>query len=415
MRLNNEKGKVVCHCQDMNSQSDSYSLVYYLAFAFVTIGQAFSYSLFVLFQQTAFLVNLLATMFSLMILVMCLQRFKSSDFVWILLSILLVAVVGYMSENYKILFFSYVILLGAKGIPFRKIVKLHFVLMLIVCISNILGSEMGMVSEANFYVQDMERDNIFEETIERENFGYLWATDFAIHVFFILLDYWILKDARLSLIDIAFYLFVSSFLLYYCDARLAVFCIFLILLFTLFLYYKRKRGKALGVIMKYSLMLSIPSFAVLSLLVTLSYDESDIYWQGADLILSGRLSLAQDAIQEYGIPLFGQAVTFYGHGNAGFGATSYNYVDSSYIQYMIIWGSSLVCILLYLFFKISQKALNRKDLTLSLAVVLAGITGIITQFLFYFGYCILLVAFLATRAEYNDKGEIIEASQIVDS
>lgn len=399
----------------MKSQSDSYSLVYYVAFALVTMGLAFNYSLFVIFHQLAFLVDMMAGMFCLMILVMCLERFANSDFVWILLSLLLVAVVGYMSKNYQILFFSYVIVLGAKGIPFRKLVKLHFVLMLIICISNILGSEMGMVSKENFFVQDMERENIFGETVERENFGYLWATDFATHVFFILLDYWILKDAKLSLIDIAFYLLVSFFLFHYCDARLVIFCILLVLLSTLFIYYKRKREKTLGVIMKYSLMFSIPSFAVLSLLATLLYDESDIFWEVTDLLLSGRLSLAQDAILEYGIPLFGQAVIFYGHGNAGVGASSYNYVDSSYIQYMIIWGFFLVCILLYLFFIISRNALKRKDLTLSLAVVLAGITGIITQFLFYFGYCIMLVAFLATHTEYNDKGEIIEASQIVDS
>ena len=56
----------------------------------------------------------------------------------------------------------------------------------------------------------------------------------------------------------------------------------------------------------------------------------------------------------------------------------------------------------------------RKDLTLSFAVALAGITGIITQFLFYFGYCIMLVAFFASHSEYNDKGEITKASQNVE-
>ena len=398
----------------MKSQNDPYTLVYYVAFAFITIGQAFNYSLFVIFHQLSFFVKMMAATFSLMAFVMCLQRFKSRDFVWILLSFLLVAVVGYTSKNYQILYFSYVIILGAKGVPFRNIVKLHFVLMLIICISNIFGNEMGMVSEQNFSVQDMERENMFGETVERENFGYLWATDFATHVFFILLDYWILKDAKLSLSVIAIYSFVSFFLFYYCDARLVVFCILLILLSSLFIYYKRKRGKALGVVMKYCLKISIPTFAVLSLVITLSFDEFNLYWQATDLFLSGRLGLAQDAILEYGIPLFGQSVIFYGHGNAGYGATSYNYVDSSYIQYMIIWGSLLTCLLLFMYYQISRRALVRKDLTLSFAVALAGITGIITQFLFYFGYCIMLVAFLASHLEYNDKGEITKASQNVE-
>lgn len=393
-------------------QTDLYSRLYYLTFSFVTIELARNYSLLAILHYAGFYIKMMAIVLSFLTFVMCIQRFKSNQLILIMSSFLMAAIVGYISDQANVLLLSYVIIIGAKGIPFRSIVKLHFFLVLFFCLANIVGSEMGMTVEENFSYSAMEREDVFGDIVERKNFGYLWATDFATHVFFLLLDYWILRNASFKFVEYVLYLFICVLLFVYCDARLAVICTLFILFSSLFILYKRKKKKPLGFILKYGIMLSIPVFALISLIATVRYDNSDIYWLGADLILSHRLEYSQDAMIKYGFPLFGQEVTFYGFGNAGAGANSYDYVDSSYLQYLIRWGVLMICILLLSYYKISKNALKRNDLSLSLAVVLAGISGIITQFLFNLGYCVLLIALFAFHDKHDNNGVSIKLHSV---
>jgi hypothetical protein len=328
---------------------------------------------------------------------LCLQRYTPRQLLAVFGIGLLVLIVGVKSDNLLQMYLSYIIIIGAKNIPFQQIVKVHFVLCLCFCLFNMVVSEMGMVKNSNAFISD-EREGFLVDMVVREDFGYGWSTDYAIHVFFILLDYWILKKGRLRLLEYLLYCFISFFLIVKCDSRMAAGNILFILLFAFYLSRKNHVNRDVGKIVSTFLIVSVPLFAALSLWASIAYDSSDILWVGADLLLSGRLRLGNDAIFSVGIPWFGQFFKMYGAGNAGMGDTEYNFLDCAYIQSFVIWGIILTCIWVFAFSIISKKAHVRKDWVLMSAVFISGIAGLIAPYSFNLKYCILL---LATVTSFN--------------
>ena len=359
----------------MESKPDIRTSLFFVTFVFTVVYQIGDYSLWGFYSSLRWLFRYSALLFSMLLLLLSISKFNGKDIKMIFFALVLTVIVGQLSSSKTELLLLFALVLGAKDIPFKNIVK--------------------------------GESSIFEDFVARKDFGYLWATDYATHVFFILLDYWILRNGRLRIIEVIACLYIAYFVLINTDARFSFICILLILLLTLFLFLVRKYEVRFGKVAGYLLILSIPILAILSLYATMSYDPSNIYWFLANEISSSRLSLGNDAIIEYGLPLFGQTVVFYGWGNEDI-SHAYDYVDSSYVQYSIKWGIILMSIIIYAFYRIAKSAFRRNDLSLLFALVLAGIAGVITQFLFYFGYCILLLALFASHSEYDAKGKIIE-------
>lgn len=371
-----------------------YNLLYYAFFIVTLLYGLNAYTLWPFFESLAFVSIVISVPLSFLVIILCLPKYKNIDFIIAIALLLIVLVVGLFSERLLYLWTSCVLIIGAKGIQFRKLVKLHFVLSLSFCLFNIIGYELGMTSTPN--VLDPERENLFGEDVVRMDFGYGWATDFATHVFFILLDYWLLRRGYLRFIEYLLYLFICCFLTIFCDARLAVICIFLILCFSLYIkYYK---AKFIGRSFAKSLVWGIPVFALISIYATSKFDSSDLTWFAADILLSGRLNLGNEAIQEYGFPLLGQPIEMHGHLDAG-GAAVYSFVDCSYVQYYLRYGIVLMSIIVYFYYVIGKEALRRGDLCLLSALFIAGLSGVIAQFVFDLRFCILLIAMTSLHSQ----------------
>ena len=356
-----------------------------------------AYTLLPFFESLAFVSIVISVPLSFLVIILCLPKYKNIDFIIAIALLLIVLVVGLLSERLLYLWTSCVLIIGAKGIQFRKLVKLHFVLSLSFCLFNIIGYELGMTSTPN--VIDPERESLFGEDVVRMDFGYGWATDFANHVFYILLDFWILVKGKLKWWGYLLFLYMPFFLVVYTDSRLASACILLLLISSLCLWWKEKKDNQIGRKMKLCMILSVPFFAVLSIWATFSYDPSNLYWIASDILLSGRLGLGYDAISEFGISWLGQPVEMHGAIDAG-GLMEYNFVDSSYVQFLIRYGIVFISFLVLLFMRLSADAAKRNDNVLLIAIMIAGITGIVAQFVFDYKYCVLLLALVAVH-EHN--------------
>ena len=234
-----------------------------------------------------------------------------------------------------------------------------------------------------------------EGVIQRVSFGYPASSDLATHIMYLILDYWIIKNGFFRLID---YILVSCllyFVVFSCDSRQPAVCILLITIFAFLINCKKLKGKVPGKIMGACLILSIPLFFIIMLVVTMSYDESNSDWIAANIILSGRLGYGLEAIQEYGVHFFGQQIQFVG---AGFDniIDKYNYVDSGYLQMLLLWGGAVMLICLGSFVKIARDSYKRVDMVLLLSLFISSVSTLTTQFLFYPNYCILILALTAS-------------------
>ena len=380
-------------------KKDIYQTIY---FSYFVLALLFMFGLntqFVYYGAISIATKLLSPPLSLLVIVQCLKRYTPQQLIIVGLLGLLVMTVALNSDNFLFMYLSYVIVIGAKDIPFRTIVKVHFILALCFCLFNMTVSELGMVKKVTL-LSSTERENIFGDIAHRNDYGYGWSTDYAIHVFFILLDYWILRRGIFRFWEYVGYVLICVFIIVNCDARMASLNILLILFFSLFLKYKNTRNKDVGKITSMLSVFCIPIFAFLSLWATLSYDPTNLYWFGLDVMLTGRLSVAQNAIQDVGIPWFGQKYEMFGNGNLGIGDT-YNFIDCTYIQSLVIWGAILTCVWVCIYCKIGKYARKRKDWVLMLSIVISGIAGLIAPYSCNLRYCILLLACVASHRMNN--------------
>ncbi len=337
----------------------------------------------------------MAILLSVPVILNSIPKYHGKQIIIVAVIGILVIVVGINSNTLFNMLLSYFAIIGAKEVPFRDIVKFHFYIALCFCLFNMFISEIGWINKI-IITTSTDRDNLFGEIVERKDFGYGWATDYAIHVFFILLDYWVLKNGRLNLKEIIIYVGICIFIINSCVARLAAFCILLIVALSLYIRYLRKKRKQIGFVTSIILILITPIFALITYFVTVCYDNSNINWIGLDVIMSGRLSLGYNAIQDVGIPWFGQIFKMYGAVNSS-SDSEYNYLDSSYIQSLVIWGLILTIVWISTYVAISYKAYKRKDIVLMFAVFLTAFVGIIAQFSCSMTYCILLIAAVASH------------------
>ena len=377
-------------------KSKTYNVVYFTYFVFALLHMFSINTLFIYYDVFAFLFSLVSYPLAMVVGVLCVKRYKSNNFLLLLIIGLLVLIVGYNSHNAYWMGLSYIIIIGAKDIPFRTIVKVHFFVALCFCLFNMTVFELGMVNKVAM-LSPVERMNFLGEISHRNDYGYGWSTDYAIHVFFILLDYWILRRGYLRYWEVIAYIVISLFVFLNCDARMASLNILLILVFAMYIYWKLGNNKDMMNITKKFYIFSVPFFAIVSIWATLSYDSSDFYWFSANTLLTGRLSVAQDAILDVGVPWFGQKYEMVGSGNLGIGDI-YNFLDCTYIQSFVIWGYVLSCVWIYTYYKISKSASRRKDWVLMSAIVLSGIAGLIAPYSCNLKYCVLLLACVAQHS-----------------
>ena len=368
-----------------DNNNGSHSLLYSLALTFSILFMLKYVTLWKFYGEVATYFEYLALLFTTLLLGISATWYKP---LYIILSVILVFIIGSNCDQLELLYFSLSLIVGAKGLEFTDILKAHFNLSVSFCLLNIVGSQMGIIENATLMDQS-ERLSVIDDTIFRESFGYDWCTDFASHVFLIILSLWILKKGVFTKYQLCILLGIAVFILLKTGTRMAAAGIVIIALLSFYIKYRDpyKIPKSVW----FFFLASTPFCAILSIYVTMKYDSTDAVWMLTDMFLSGRLSLGQDAILYKGFPWLGQVYKMYGMGNS-IGGDEYNYIDNTYVQYFVIFGIVATVALILCYVRICYKSYKQKILIIPLAVFISSLFGIITQFHFNVIYCPLLLA-----------------------
>lgn len=305
---------------------------------------------------------------------------------------LLTVIVGVNAQQTGLLTLSFLLVVGAKNINFESILRVHLYAGLTICLISVLGSYSGLITNKIFYLGEGSMEMLGSTTYKRYSYGYVWPTDCANHISYLVLSYWLLKKGVLKWFEICAFLCVFWFVLISPQARQAAFIILLILLTSVYFYFLRRYQKQISRKFVSFLIKSIPLFAFLSILTTIRYKETSPLWLVVNMFFNGRLKLGQDVINQYGIPWLGQYIKMIG---ADANATFYNYVDSSFVQMYLLWGIFLTTLLIGMFYVMCRNAASRNDLPFLFAVLFAGLSSITSQYLFQIMMCPLLLAFFS--------------------
>ena len=268
------------------------------------------------------------------------------------------------SGNQSILFYT-IILLSAKDIDVRKIIKVTCVMQCLVLVALVGLSQMGLV-----------QDYIFDpDTRARHGLGFLWTTTPAILYFFIVASYIYLRQRKIHTIELIVLELINVWFFKMTNTRLCFLLtsVVLIYVFGLRYYLDNKEEK----IQKNKIFVFAPIGACLiAFIIHLGYDATSTGWMRFNKLLSGRLALGLNAVSNNGISLFGKHIDWVGF-SYGAESVGYNYVDCSYLKIFLDYGVVSLIVILIAYTFIMHEAIKQKDFylqTMILAIILFNIT-----------------------------------------
>ena len=106
------------------------------------------------------------------------------------------------------------------------------------------------------------------------------------------------------------------------------------------------------------------------------------------------MSLSYEGIQNYGIHLFGQAIEWVGgtvYYDTETDFSSYNYVDSSYIQILLSYGIIFLIVLLIGYHLLGKRIVERQEWYLGLVIVLSAVHSMFDPQLLWLQYDVFIL------------------------
>jgi hypothetical protein len=137
-----------------------------------------------------------------------------------------------------------------------------------------------------------------------------------------------------------------------------------------------------------------------SFAVTLAYKKDSDFWTKLNKIVSNRLNLGLQGIQEYGYTLWGQTIDMKGAGSSTIELKDYFFIDCSYILVCLRYGLVAFLLLLIVFSAICIK--NRNDLYFLYAITLLAINCVIAHHILELEYHPFALALLSQSLRPKD-------------
>lgn len=165
-----------------------------------------------------------------------LRMFLSKNAKWqeVILIVLVSGVLLFaQSRNeFEILGITVLLLLGARGLAFKKIAGYYLVIEAVLLVYTV-GSALIGNTENLIYYQEGRRARIA--------FGSVYPTDFSAHVFYLILIYYYLRGRYIKYVELIAGIAGAAFVYVFCDARLNTVCILITVVafwFNKFLFIK---------------------------------------------------------------------------------------------------------------------------------------------------------------------------------
>ena len=138
--------------------------------------------------------------------------------------------------------------------------------------------------------------------------------------------------------------------------------------------------------------------------VSYFFTWSSSFYVNLNNLFSMRLFLGKNALDTYGLHLFGTAgVKFIGYGGTTESVHSYNYVDSSYIQMLFYYGLIPVVLLVLIYVFASKKVYKQKRFLFLSLLSLITINCMIEAFWIRPGYNIFMFTIFANLYDVQNK------------
>ena len=318
-------------------------MLYTAALATEVISTAFHATMF----EFTILIFTICSLVPLMLVLVKLFVFdrKNVPFVIVGSAILLLANYVNMTYFYQMPLDLAVVVVGAYGVRFEKIAKIYLYGVAAVVGAALIASLCGLIP--NLQYEDYRG--------VRNSFGIVYPTDFAAHIFFLMLAFVFVYWEKLKIYHYIIGLFLSLTVYYFCKTRIDVGCMLLLWLGAAVIkcllknddklsknkFYKIAK-KVCGIIC----IFSMPAAAVIMISLTALYNPSNAIMSKINDFSSDRLALGLEGLKKYSITLFGQSVEMHGYGGSITPPKEYFFLDCSYLYCLLQYGLVLTALII---------------------------------------------------------------------
>ena len=209
----------------------------------------------------------------------------------------------------------------------------------------------------------------------RYSMGYIYPLEFMAHFFFLVLMFVYIKKQSINIQQILCILLLSILIFKITDARTS-FILLLGIIFILSLNLKFDFNRIFKYIPKVVFILLAICLFFVPVLLSLFYDGSNCILSTLNNIVSNRLYLGNQALNEYGITLFGNSIEWVGFGgelDPSAVYSSYNFVDCWYVKNLLEHGIIYEIIVLVGYISVVHKLYDSHDF-IGMIVIFALLT-----------------------------------------
>ena len=360
--------------EQLNSKKN---YLFYLAYIFYVSSLMFNSSAYISYSQANILIAL-GIKFAFMLIVLKVLadfftgEYKAKEYIFFSFgSVVLLLIYLNSHEGTPIVIWTFI--WAAKNINPEKIAKLAVIVMTC-CFLIILFSCFAGIVENKIFIRSNGEN--------RYSIGFDYATNPANYFLAITLIFIYLRKDNFSLMEATVIIGISFMLFIITDTKWAFVCTVIASISAILL--KLLRDSILVKIFQKLTILSVPLCAAcIGILVFIYHTGKYPVIYKINEILSGRLRLALDAINNFGLSWWGKTIiwsTGYAEGVA------YNYVDSSYLQLLLNHGIIFFIILICFFVSFAYRAYKKSNKWLLFVLALTAIHSIFDPQLLWLDY-----------------------------
>ncbi len=316
-------------------------------------------------------------------------------------------IMAWQRNGAEILMETLLLIMGGKGISFRKILKVYLLVTGGLLLLTV-GAALAGVIENLVYVQG---DRV------RYAFGIGYPTDFSAHIFFNVLVWGYLRREKIRYLEIGIIALLAVFVYYFCGARVNTICI--LMAAGIFLYHKIrvsggiKKGRLyrMNSLWAQILALSPVLSALVMTILSLSYSPDNKFCVLLDQIINNRLRMGRKGIDLFGFSWFGQEIPMQGSGGVTGEIVRYFYLDCSYISIALRYGTIVLGVVLLVWCVIGFRAKKQKDWLFLWVIALVAVQCMIEHHMLDLSYNPFLWGLFAVGAVNADPLDFKEQEE----
>lgn len=317
---------------------------------------------------------------------------NSSKDIYLYVSFMIVTyLIGRNANDYQLYYYMYFIL-GAKGVDYKKILKIFLVtISLLLVIINVIGLA-GIIPNI-----EIGRANSPEL---RYALGMIYPTDFAARVFYLMLIFTTLRKFRVNLPEYISLVAIMLYIFFVTDTKLDAILMALMLMCILFRKYIYLTLQKCNSKLISSLMIA---FIFFNILLAYIYTPTIGILQKINDLLTGRLYYGNVAFKKYNVTLFGQFVEQNGFGGLPKKIIEYFYIDSSYVRILMMFGMLIFFATIIMLVMLVNKYMNNKQYALLLMLFFVVLSSAIDQHFVEMSFNPILLSLFANNKFFKEQ------------